>query len=349
MDVVGYCRFSSEGQRDGYSVEAQVRAITEWAAREGHTIRKFYIDEAKTGTNDNREDFQQMIADAAGGTFKAVVVHKLDRFARDRYDSAVYRHKLKQYGIRVISVLEPLDDSPESVMMEAVLEGMAEYYSRNLSREVRKGKKEAALLAHHNGGPVPYGYTVNDKMEYEIVPEEAAIIREIFRQLDGGATYSAVAKWAVGRGLKTKRGTFFSEPFIAHLVSNTMLAGQFTYGLRSRVGQEPIILDGAVPAIVDANVFWRVHNKAKERKRGPRSRLKEDDYILTGYLFCAYCGSHLYGFKSKKTYKSAKGADRLYEARFYRCAVKTRTSIIAAMSRISIPSAAFYALFVKNC
>ena len=121
MAVVGYCRFSSEAQRDGYSIEAQVRAITEWAQREGHVIRDFYIDEARSGTSDNRESFQRMISDASTGTFKAVVVHKLDRFARDRYDSAVYRHKLKEHGIRVISVLEPLDDSPESIMMEAVL------------------------------------------------------------------------------------------------------------------------------------------------------------------------------------------------------------------------------------
>lgn len=322
MDVVGYCRFSSEAQRDGYSIEAQVRAITEWAAREGHTIKKFYIDEARSGTNDNREDFQNMVADAASGTFRAVVVHKLDRFARDRYDSAVYRHKLKTHGVRVISVLEPLDDSPESVMMEAVLEGMAEYYSRNLSREVRKGKKEVALKAQHNGGPVPYGYRVDEQMRYVPIPEEAAVIREIFSRLDGGSSYADVTRWAISQGLRTRRGSYFNEAFIAHMTTNTMLVGRFSYGLRSKVGQEPIIIEDAIEPIVDADVFWRVHNATLARKRGPRPRVKEDDYILTGYLFCAHCGSHLFGFKSKKEYKSRNGADRLYEARFYRCARK---------------------------
>jgi len=138
MDLLAYCRYSSENQRDGYSIEAQVRAIKEWAAREGHTIRKFYIDEAKSGTTDDREEFQKMIAESAGSGCKGVVVHKLDRFARDRYASAVYRHKLKENGLRVISVLEPLDDSPESIMMEAVLEGFERLNGHNkLKSELR--------------------------------------------------------------------------------------------------------------------------------------------------------------------------------------------------------------------
>ena len=135
MDLLAYCRFSSEAQRDGYSIEAQVRAINEWAAREGHTIRKFYIDEARSGTSDDREEFQKMIAESAGSGCKGVVVHKLDRFARDRYASAVYRHKLKENGLRVISVLEPLDDSPESIMMEAVLAASKSESDRNRGRQ----------------------------------------------------------------------------------------------------------------------------------------------------------------------------------------------------------------------
>lgn len=150
MDCVGYCRFSSEGQRDGYSIDAQIRAIKEWASREGHVVKKFYIDEARTGTNDNRDEFQQMIADAATGTFQAVVVHKLDRFARDRYDSAVYRHKLKAHGVRVVSVLEPLDDSPESVMMEAVLEGFEQSNGHNSLKKLNSEFKAAISMCRKN-------------------------------------------------------------------------------------------------------------------------------------------------------------------------------------------------------
>ncbi len=322
MVVVGYCRFSSEAQRDGYSIEAQVRAIKEWAEREGHVVRKFYIDEAKSGTNDNREDFQNMIADAADGSFEAVVVHKLDRFARDRYDSAIYRHKLKEHGVRVLSVLEPLDDSPESIMMEAVLEGMAEYYSRNLSREVRKGQKEAALKAQHVTGPIPYGFRVDANHHYEIVPEEAAVVREIFRRLDSGESIADVTRWTVARGYRTHQGSLFNELAITRLTQQTILAGRYSYGVKSKDGSEPIIIENAVEPIVDPDVFWRQYEKTNARKKGPRSRLKEEDYVLTGYLFCECCGSHLYGFKSRSVFTKKSGEVRDYERRFYRCARK---------------------------
>ena len=322
MDLLAYCRYSSENQRDGYSIEAQVRAIKEWAAREGHTVKKFYIDEARSGTTDDREEFQKMIAESAGSGCKGVVVHKLDRFARDRYASAVYRHKLKENGLRVISVLEPLDDSPESIMMEAVLEGMAEYYSRNLSREVRKGQKEAALKAQHVTGPVPYGYRVDEHHRYVVVPEEAAVIREIFRRLDGGESIADVARWAVAHNVKTHKGKVFNELAITRLTQQPILVGRFSYGVNSKDGAEPIIIENAVEPILEPSLFWRQYEKTTARKKGPRARLKEEVYLLTGYLFCEYCGSHLYGFKSKSTFPLKSGKMQIYEKYSYRCATK---------------------------
>lgn len=321
MIVVGYCRFSSEAQRDGYSIEAQMRAIKDWAEREGHTIQKFYVDEAKSGTNDNRENFQNMISDSSSESFKAVVVHKLDRFARDRYDSAIYRHKLKEHGVRVISVLEPLDDSPESIMMEAVLEGMAEYYSRNLSREVRKGQKEAALKGQHVTGPVPYGFRIVDH-HYAVIPEEAANIREIFRRLDCGETIADVTRWAVSQGIRTHKGALFNELAVTRLTQQPILAGRFSYGVNSKDGQPPIIIENAIEPIVDPAVFWRQYEKTISRKKGPIPKLKEESYLLTGYLYCEYCGAHLYGFKSKKEFTLKSGETQTYIKYSYRCATK---------------------------
>lgn len=322
MIVVAYARYSSEAQRDGYSIEAQVRAITEWAEREGHTVLRVYIDEARSATTDNRERFQDMISDAAKGEFQAVVVHKLDRFARNRYDSAVYRHALKQHGVRVISVLEPLDDSPESAMMEAVLEGMAEYYSRNLSREVRKGKKEAALLGRFVGGPVPFGYSVTKDHRYAVNEEEALVIRQMFSMLENGSSFADVARWATSQGYRTRTGRYFTEAGISCLVSNTLLIGRYTYAAKSRVGQEPIVFDDAIPPIIDAATFWRVNEMKKARERGPRPRKKEEEYLLTGYLFCELCGRHVYGFKSKSSFTTKDGEKHEYEKRAYRCSTK---------------------------
>lgn len=323
--VVGYTRFSSDGQRDGFSIEAQVRAIKDYCKRMGFELKKVYIDEARTGTNDNRDEFQQMVKDSNNKDFQGVIVHKFDRFARDKYDSVIYKKKLRDNGVTVFSVLEPLDDSPESIIMESLLEGMAEYFSRNLSREVRKGKGEAALKGRHNGGVIPYGFTVDDEMHYVPIPEEAAVVREIFRRLDGGQSMSAVTKWTVSQGYKTRRGSYFNQSFLRSMVQNTSYIGRYTYGTRTKTGNPPTVFDDAFPAIVDATVFWRVNDRIASRRYGPRQKLKEDDYLLTGYLYCSYCGSHLFGFKSKQNYKTKDGISKEYIFRRYRCAKKYDT------------------------
>ena len=142
--VALYARFSSDNQRSE-SIDAQIRAMTSYCKQHKFTIVDTYIDEAKSATTDRRPAFQQMISDSSNHNFDILLVHKLDRFARNRYDSAVYKRELKKNGVLVYSVLENLDDSPESIMMEAVLEGMSEYYSQNLAREVMKGMRETAL------------------------------------------------------------------------------------------------------------------------------------------------------------------------------------------------------------
>lgn len=137
---VAYVRYSSDNQREE-SIDAQIRAITEYADINGYTITGTYADHAKSATIDKRPAFQQMIKDSNKHEFQYVIVHKLDRFSRDRYDSARYTAKLQKNEVVLISVLENIDGSPESVIMESILVGMAEYYSKNLVREVSKGMK----------------------------------------------------------------------------------------------------------------------------------------------------------------------------------------------------------------
>lgn len=132
--AVLYARFSSDNQREE-SIEAQLCAIHEYCERKGIVILHEYCDRAKSATTDNRPEFLQMISDAKNDEFDFVIVHKLDRFSRNRYDSAHYKKELKKAGVSVLSVLENLGDSPESIILESVLEGMSEYYSKNLARE----------------------------------------------------------------------------------------------------------------------------------------------------------------------------------------------------------------------
>ena len=167
--VAQYARFSSDNQRSE-SIDAQIRAMNQFCKQNHWQVVSTYTDEARSATTDNRPQFQQMIADSGKGLFDIVLVHKLDRFSRDRYDSAIYKKKLKKNHVKLCSVLERMDDSPESIMMEAVLEGMSEYYSKNLAREVMKGMNETALQCKHTGGCPPLGYDL-DKNHHLIVNE----------------------------------------------------------------------------------------------------------------------------------------------------------------------------------
>lgn len=337
MRVVGYCRFSSEGQRDGYSIEAQKRAIADYCDREAYTVVDWYVDEAKSGTSDDREAFQSMIGAASSKKFQAVIVHKLDRFARDRYDSAVYKKKLKDHGVRLISVLEPLDDSPESVMMESVLEGMAEYYSRNLSREVLKGKRVAASRAQHQGGMPPYGLFVKDDMTYGVVREEAVVIQDMFNMAEAGFTFAEIARQLRDKGIKNRANNYMGKGYVSRMLQNPLYMGQFVFGKNSTKGTW-IVIDDALEAIVTREQFERVNQLINERikpfKEAQKSRAvarnKGDDYLLTGIAYCGVCGSHLYGFRSHKQYKNAGGQVREYSSKFYRCAHKNpRESVLA--------------------
>ena len=156
IPAVIYARFSSSGQREE-SITGQLRDCNRYAEEHGFEIINEYIDEAKTGTTDNRPSFQKMIRDSENKHFKAVIVWKLDRFARNRYDSAIYRSKLKKNGVKIYSAMENISDSAEGIIMEGLMESMAEYYSANLSENVKRGNRESALQLKTIGKKV-FGY-----------------------------------------------------------------------------------------------------------------------------------------------------------------------------------------------
>lgn len=145
MKAVIYARYSSDNQREE-SIEGQLRECLEYAGKNGITVIANYIDRAMTATSDNRPDFQRMIKDSYKRCFDMIIVWKLDRFSRDRYDSAHYKHILKKNGVKVVSAKENISDGPEGIILESMLEGMAEYYSAELSVKVKRGLKENAYI-----------------------------------------------------------------------------------------------------------------------------------------------------------------------------------------------------------
>lgn len=306
--VALYARFSSDNQRSE-SIDAQIRAMKAYCEQHHFVIVETYIDEAKSATSDRRPAFQQMISDSSTRSFNILLVHKLDRFARNRYDSAVYKRELKKNGVTVYSVLENLDNSPESIMMEAVLEGMAEYYSQNLARETMKGLRENALQCKHTGGIAPLGYDIDpDTRKLVINEDEAKAVRLIFEMYGNGYGYSAIIDRLYELNLKTKMGKDFGKNSLYSILSNPKYQGMYVYNrcsAKNTVGtrnthlykddEDIVFVEGGCPQIVPTDVFVKVQNKLTEHKHtGGRENAKEC-YLLSGKVFCRECGKAMVG------------------------------------------------------
>ena len=304
MKAVVYARFSSDNQREE-SIDAQLRAIYEYADKHGAIIVKEYTDEARSATTDDRPQFLQMIEDITLGNVEAdyCYVHKLDRFARNRYDSAIYRRKLITKGVRLLAVAQPLDDSPESIILEAMLESMAEYFSKNLSREVMKGMKENALKAIHCGGKPPLGYDLDESNHYIINEQEAQAVRLIYTMKASGYGYSKIISDLNSQGFRTKRGKTFCINSIHDILVNEKYTGVFIYNrLASKHSsrqinpEEKIIrIPGALPQIVDLHTWKVVQNMIEEKKMvAPRQR-SEVIYLLPERLNAGFAGALTWG------------------------------------------------------
>ena len=304
--VAQYARFSSDNQRTE-SIDAQLRAMNQFCKQQHWQVVATYTDEARSATTDNRPQFQQMIADSGKGIFDIVLVHKLDRFSRDRYDSAIYKKRLKKNNVQLCSVLERIDDSPESIMMESVLEGMAEYYSRNLGREVMKGMKETALQCKHTGGCPPLGYDVGEDRKLVINQHEAEAVKAIFEMFAEGYGYSAIADYLNEHGYTTKRGRFFGKNSLYEILNNEKYTGVFVFNRAAaksdskrnnhayKTNDNIIRVPGGCPVIISKSLFEKVQRiKASNRRNTGRYHSKEF-YLLTGKVYCGVCGKRIQG------------------------------------------------------
>ncbi len=209
MNVVIYARFSSHSQTE-QSIEGQLKVCYEYAESNNYTVVGEYIDRAQTGKNDHRFEFQKMLADSEKHTFEGVLVYQLDRFARNRYDSAINKAKLKRNGVRVISAKENIADDPSGILVEGVLESMAEYYSAELSQKINRGMEINAEKCLSNGSNPGLGYKVDSDRRFYVDPDEALIVREIFERYATGETKADIIRDLQRRRIKTSIGKEFS-------------------------------------------------------------------------------------------------------------------------------------------
>ena len=296
MNVVIYARFSSHSQTE-QSIDGQLRECTEYAIKNGHTIVGEYIDRAFSGTTDIRPDFQRMIEDSSKKFFNGVLVWKLDRFTRERHDSAVYKAVLRKNGVRVISVTENISDTPEGGLLEAVIEGMNEFYSKDLAQKIIRGMNESARKCLCTGGGVALGFKVDNEKRFQIDEDTAPIVREIFTMYANGKTVTEIISMMNERHIVTSRGNAFNKNSLRKMLRNKRYIGTYTYQGKDKYGGERqcIEIPNGIPRIVDDETFYQVQEMLDKNKKAPARARAKAEYLLTTKLFCGHCKEMMTG------------------------------------------------------
>ena len=294
-NAVIYARFSSHAQNE-QSIEGQLAECRAFAERNNLRIVREYIDRALTGTTDKRPDFLQMIEDSKRKGFQFVIVYQLDRFARNRYDSATYKAKLKKNGVRVLSAKENITDDASGILIEGVLESMAEYYSAELSQKIKRGIAISASKCKYFGGSVPLGYKVDEQKNFVVDEETAPLVKTMFEMFVGGRTYADIIRYLNARGVTTSRGGKWNKSSFHRIFSNRRYLGKYIYH-----GEE---IDGGMPQLIDDELFAEAQKVLAKYAAAPSRGKAKVEYLLSDKMICGHCGNKMTGISS--TSKSKK-------------------------------------------
>ena len=311
--AVIYARYSSSSQTE-QSIDGQLRYCKEYAQRQGYTVINEYVDRAKTGTNTNRPAFQNMIADSEKHQFQAVLVYMVDRFARSKEDSVVYKAMLRRNGVRVLSATEQIGETDEGYLVEGLLEMFAEQYSTKLSRRVKNGMIETRAKGNFTGGysligfkSVPAATTHGRGTDHKVVidEEKAPIIRYVFEAYADGVPKKKIVEELNRRGCKTNTGGKFTINSLGAALRNRKYIGEYYFNNEK--------IDG-YPVLIDPELFQRVQARLDKNKHAPATQKAKIEYLLYGKAFCGHCGANMVGVSG-----TGKHGDKHY---YYACATK---------------------------
>ena len=299
--AVIYARYSSEKQSE-QSIEGQISVITKYAESNGYTIIDTYIDRAISGRTDERPSFLKMIDDSQTRSFQYILVYKLDRFSRNRYDSAIYKNKLKNNGVKVISAMENITDTPEGIILESMLEGYSEYYSKELAQKVIRGNRESRKKGLFTGGACIYGYKIKDK-RYVIDEFESSVVRDIFKYVINGLKLIDIVTLLNSKGIYPRSGPKWTESKIKRTIRNQKYIGIARYNDE--------VYTNIVPPILDTEIFYKA-NHILDKNRHASRKIIDDKYYLTNKLFDAKTHSYYRGSSSFKQTNTTR-------YRYYQC------------------------------
>ena len=302
MKAVIYARYSSDNQREE-SIEGQVRECQSFAERKGYSVIRTYIDRALSGTRaDNRPEFQQMISDSTLREFQYVIVWKIDRFSRDKFDSVKYKYALKSSGVSVISATEPIDGSPEGQMMESAFEGISVYYIKDLAQKTSRGMTENAIKDKFNGGTLTFGYMIDENHHFQLDPVNAPIVLDVFTRYSEGETIRSILDDINSK--MSNNGRKFTYHFLNWMLNNRRYLGEYKF--------QDTVNNEAIPPIVTQELFDKCQHRLNVNKHKAGSfKNNKEKYLLTGKIFCGICGATISGISGTGKCKS------IY--RYYKC------------------------------
>lgn len=304
MNTVIYARYSAGPRQTDQSIDGQLRVCTEFCKQRGLTVVDTYCDRHISGRTDERPEFQRLIADAKAHKFEAVVVYKTDRFARNKYDSAIYKRELRRNGIQIFYAAEAIPEGPEGIILESLMEGLAEYYSAELAQKIKRGLNESALKCQSLGSGRPLGYTVDEQKHFQIDPESSQAVKTIFEMYIKGESNAAICDYLNARGLRTSQGNLFNKNSINRIIKNRKYIGEYRYN--------DIVVEGGMPAIISKETFCLAQAEMERRRTHRAPVSPKAEYLLAGKLFCGHCKGPMQGVSG-----TGKSGNKWY---YYYCA-----------------------------
>ncbi len=303
MRVALYARYSAGPNQTDQSIEGQVRVCTDYCKQKGFTIVETYIDRHISGKTDDRPEFQRLIRDSKKAIFEGVIVYKTDRFARNKYDSAIYKNQLRNNGVQIFYAAENIPDGPEGIILESLMEGLAEYYSAELSQKIRRGIHESALKCKVLGNSIPLGYRASKDRTYEIDPDSAKIVEIIFDMYIKQESNADICRRLNELGYRTSNGNIFNKNSINRIIQNEKYIGIYKAA--------GVTVEDGIPSLIPKDTFYLAQKERKRRTVTKKARKATAEYLLSGKLFCGYCKKPMTGVSG-----TGKGGGKFY---YYYC------------------------------
>ena len=304
-----YARVSSDRQDVDLSVAAQLRALRDYAQRNGYLVAREYVDEAESGRIADRPQFSRMLDEASKpeAPFKEILVWKFSRFTRKREHAVAFKSMLRRRGVRVVSITEQADDTPTGKLLEAIIESVDEFYSENLAQEVTRGMREAATRGFWMTTYAPYGYRrvyvqdgIKKRPKLELNPPADAVVKRIFDMVLQGRSILDVTKTLNAEGIPTTNGKKWLKTTIHTMLDNEAYTGTLVWGAKARDGAPPVRVEDAHPAIVSKRDFQKARKLLASRapkKMNPRRA--SSPYLLSGLVKCETCGKAMTAAEAK--------------------------------------------------